>query len=406
MVLSLPTNKLLKIMMLAPTPYFADRGCHVRIYEEARALTELGHEVCIVTYHLGRDMPGIRVVRIPSIPWYKKLEAGPSWHKPYLDLLLLLKAYRTARSFRPDIIHAHLHEGALIGLVLKRLLRLPLLFDYQGSLSGESLNHGFLHRKSLLHRIFIAIEGFINRSADAIVTSSGEGRRELLADFEISPEKISTLIDGVDAGIFKPHPRQQARHELGVSEDAKVVVYLGLFNQYQGLDLLLEAIPLVREKIPDAHFLLMGFPDNEYRRKSSRMNLDGVITFTGRVPYQSAPLYLSAGDLAVSPKLARTEANGKLFNYMACGLPVVTFENDINREILAECGVYAEHGSAASLAEQIVSVLSDSGLMAGLGRQSRERAVRIHSWEVRGAKLVELYRNLLVSQPKKIFQSV
>ncbi len=78
--------------MIAPTPYFADRGCHVRIYEEARALTKLGHEVCIVTYHLGRDMPGVRVVRTPHIPWYGKLEAGPSWHKPYLDILLLWKA--------------------------------------------------------------------------------------------------------------------------------------------------------------------------------------------------------------------------------------------------------------------------------------------------------------------------
>src|SRR6266571_9013076 len=129
--------------MIAPTPYFSDRGCHVRIYEEALALTKLGHEVCIVTYHLGRDMPGVRVVRTPHVPWYDKLEAGPSWHKPYLDALLLWKSLAVVRSFRPHLIHAHLHEGALIGSVLKRLLRIPLLFDYQGSLSGESLNHGF-----------------------------------------------------------------------------------------------------------------------------------------------------------------------------------------------------------------------------------------------------------------------
>ena len=79
------TDGALRVLMIAPTPYFADRGCHVRIYEEARALTKLGHEVCIVTYHLGRDMPGVRVVRTPAVPWYGKLEAGPSWHKPYLD---------------------------------------------------------------------------------------------------------------------------------------------------------------------------------------------------------------------------------------------------------------------------------------------------------------------------------
>lgn len=388
----------LRVLMLAPTPYFADRGCHVRIYEEARALTRLGHQVCIVTYHLGRDMPGITTVRIPRIPWYKKLEAGPSWHKPYLDLLLLITAYRFARSFRPDLIHAHLHEGALIGWVLKKLLGLPLLFDYQGSLSGESLNHGFLRQKSLLHRIFVAIEGFINRSADGIITSSGEGRQELQADFGVSPEKISTLIDGVDIKVFKPGSRLQARQELGIPLDARVVVYLGLFNQYQGLDLLLEAITIVRYRMPGVHFLLMGFPDQEYCRKAARMGLDAMITFTGRVPYDSAPLYLSAGDLAVSPKLARTEANGKLFNYMACGLPTVTFESAVNREILGECGIYADYGSAASLAERIVCALNDRDLLATLGHQSRQRAVEVHSWQARGLELLQVYQNLIRAQ--------
>ena len=118
--------------MIAPTPYFADRGCHVRIYEEARALTKRGHEVCIVTYHLGRDMPGVRVVRIPHVPWYNKLEAGPSWHKPYLDILLLWKSLAEVRSFRPHLIHAHLHEGALIGSVLKASVSFPAAVRLSG----------------------------------------------------------------------------------------------------------------------------------------------------------------------------------------------------------------------------------------------------------------------------------
>ncbi len=384
----------LKILMLAPTPYFADRGCHVRIYEEARALMKLGHDVCIVTYHLGRDMPGVRVVRIPQIPWYKKLEAGPSWHKPYLDILLLLKAYGVAKSFRPDIIHAHLHEGALIGYLLKFALRLPLLFDCQGSLSGESINHGFLRKKSLLHRVFSVTERLIDRCADMIITSSDDGRRELIADFGISSDKIVSLIDGVDAQVFRPYSRRQARLELGISGEAKVIVYLGLFNQYQGLDLLMDVIPSVIARVPGAHFLLMGFPDEEYRIKAAEMGLEGVITFTGRVPYQSAPLFLSAGDLAVSPKLARTEANGKLFNYMACGLPTVAFDSAVNREILGDCGFYAEYGSADSFAAAIADVLNNSGLMSEMGAHSRERAVKIHSWDVRAVQLDAVYRKL------------
>jgi len=383
--------------MLAPTPYFSDRGCHVRIYEEARALARLGHEVCIVTYHLGRDMPGARVVRIPQIPWYQKLEAGPSWHKPFLDLLLLLKSYRTARKFRPHLIHAHLHEGTLLGYILKRTLSLPLLFDYQGSLSGESLNHGFFCKGSLLNRLFIFMERGIDRCADAILTSSTEGRCELVRDWGIKPERVSTLLDGVDTDVFKPHSRSEARRELGIAEDARVVVYLGLFNRYQGVDMLLDAIVPVKREIAGVHFLLMGFPDDEYRRRAVEMGIGDLITFTGRVPYDRAPFFLSAGDLAVSPKLARTEANGKLFNYMACGLPTVVFDSQVNREILGDDGIYAEYGNVSSLAECIVATLNDRGVMAGLGRRVRNRAVGAHSWDTRASQFVSTYKNLLAT---------
>jgi glycosyltransferase involved in cell wall biosynthesis len=381
--------------MIAPTPYFADRGCHVRIYEEARALTKLGHEVCIVTYHLGRDMPGIRVVRTAQIPWYSKLEAGPSWHKPYLDLLLLWKTVTEVRSFRPHLIHAHLHEGTLIGSVLKKIFHIPLLFDYQGSLSGESLNHGFFSVTSPLLKIFKFIERFIDRRADHIITSSDKGRQELIHDWGIEPEKVTNLIDGVDTEVFRPYPQSEARRELGIPGHVKLVVYLGLFNQYQGVDLLLDAIALVREKTPDIRFLLMGFPEKEYQRKAFDMGIDDVITFTGRVSYDRAPFLLSAGDLAVSPKLSQTEANGKLFNYMACGLPTVAFDNQINREILGDHGIYVERGNTALLAGTIISTLQNSDLMFSLSERLIERSIKIHSWDSRSMLLVSVYRALL-----------
>ncbi|MEI6704145.1 MAG: glycosyltransferase family 4 protein [Deltaproteobacteria bacterium] len=388
-------DKPLRVLMLAPTPYFSDRGCHVRIFEEAKALTKLGHEVYIVTYHLGRDMPGVRVVRIPQIPWYQKLEAGPSWHKPYLDLLLLFKAFITARAFRPHLIHAHLHEGTLLGFILKRILRLPLLFDYQGSLSGESLNHGFFCHGSLLHRLFLFMERTIERFADAIITSSNEGRCELASNGGIAQGKVNTLIDGVDTDVFKPYSRSDARRELGIPEDAQVVVYLGLFNRYQGVDLLFNSIERVSNKIKGVHFLLMGFPDEEYRRRAVETGIADLITFTGRVPYDRAPFFLSAGDLAVSPKLARTEANGKLFNYMACGLPTVVFESEVNREILGDDAIYAEYGNESSLVDCIVAALNDRGLMSELGQKARKRAEGGHSWDNRAGQLVRIYLHLL-----------
>lgn len=384
----------LRILMIAPTPYFSDRGCHVRIYEEARALVGQGHQVRIVSYHLGRDLAPVPVDRSMAIPWYRKREAGPSWHKLYLDLLLLVTAVASGLRFRPHLIHGHLHEGALVGWLVARLLRVPLVFDYQGSLTGESLNHGFFKTGSLLHRLFEASEARINRLADLVLTSSTAGQQELL-DNGLPERRVVSFPDGVDAMVFRPFSRVEARQRLGISEDLPLVVYLGLLNRYQGIDLLLEAAVLLKERRCTFHLLLMGFPEAAYRSKAEQLKLAGFVTFTGRVDYADAPLMLSAGDLAVSPKLSATEANGKLLNYMACGLPTVCFDSPVNRELLGDDGLYAEPGSVEGLARCIEQALLDRDDLDQRGKRLRLRAREEHGWKSRAQDLEACYRRLL-----------
>jgi glycosyltransferase involved in cell wall biosynthesis len=381
--------------MLAPTPYFADRGCHVRIYEEARALIRQGCDVRIVTYHIGRDMPGIPTDRIVGLPWYRRLSAGPSWQKPLLDILLLFKALSVARSFRPQILHAHLHEGACIALALRPLLGIPLVMDFQGSLTAECRDHGFFRGGSVLERLFSIVERVVNRCADAIITSSTQGARQLVQEWGVPRHKVAAVIDGVDTERFRPFPRQEARCSLGMDDTAPLVVFLGVLNSYQGVDLLLESVRILKGRRATVHFLIMGYPEEGYRDKARSMGLGDMVTFTGRIDYDQAALCLSAGDLAVSPKLSLSEANGKLFNYMACGLPTLVFDTPVNREILGDCGVYAVHGDAADLALKMTELLGDERRLTELSRLVRDRAVREHSWDSRGSAILELYRRLL-----------
>jgi len=380
--------------MLAPTPFFADRGCHVRIYEEARALISFGHEVCIATYHLGRDMEGIPTVRIPSVPWYKKLVAGPSWHKPYLDILLFFTALAEALRRRPDVIHAHLHEGAFIGLFLKKLLRVPLVFDCQGSLTTEMLDHGFIRNGSLWHRFFLWLEKIINNGADFIVTSSHAGAADLTESWMVPSLKVRGLIDGVDTVMFRRFPRDEARGALSLALDEPIAVFLGVLNRYQGIDLLLEVVKILKARESKLHFLVMGFPEERYLNKAAAEGVSDLITFTGRVDYEKTPFYLCAGDIAISPKISLTEANGKLFNYMACGLPTVVFDNPVNREILGDSGVYAHQGDPVDFAVQIEELLNNRAKRDELAARTREKAVRDHSWISRGNQLVEIYREI------------
>ncbi len=381
--------------MLAPTPFFADRGCHVRIYEEARAVQQMGNRVEIVTYHIGRDIPGITTHRIQSIPWYSKLEAGPSWHKPYLDLLLFFKALSVARRLKPDLIHAHLHEGALIGVLLKKVLNIPLIFDCQGSLTGEMLDHGFMPRKSLTCRVFGCIEKFIDKRADLIVTSSTFAADDMVHQWGVPERLVTALTDGVNTDEFLPGDGEPVKSELMLPEDRPVIAFLGLFNRYQGIDLLMDVIKILKERMVKAHFLLMGFPDERYRRLAAEMAIDNVITFTGKVDYKRAPQYLCAADIAVSPKISLTEANGKLFNYLACALPCLVFDTPVNREILGDAGVYASFGDAADFADKLEGLIANPEKLESLARMSREKALAEHSWSARGEKLMGIYKMLV-----------
>lgn len=380
--------------MLAPTPYFSDRGCHVRIFEEARTLQAMGHQVRVVCYHLGRDMAAVPTDRIMHIPWYDKLSAGPSWHKPYLDILLFFKALLVARSFKPDLIHAHLHEGAFIGIFLKQLLKIPLLFDCQGSLSGEIIDHGFTRKGSPVARFFAGLEAFINRNADAIITSSGPAAEDLLTRWKIPAEKVTPLPDGVNTDEFCPRDRHEARQMLQLPDDRPIVVFLGIFNRYQGVDLLLDVIRIMKERGVAIHFLLMGFPDGRYRQMAAEMGISGMITFTGRIDYREAPVYLSTGDVAISPKISLTEANGKLFNYMACGLPCLVFDTPVNREILGETGSYARFSDPVDFADRLEGMVADPPGLERQGGCAREKALQEHSWQSRGERLLQLYRIL------------
>ncbi len=386
--------------MLVPTPFFADRGCHVRIYEEARALQKRGHQVEMVTYHIGREVAGLRVHRIREFPWYQKLTAGPSPHKFYLDAFLLALAARRVREFSPHLIHAHLHEGCLIGHLLRLGRRLPLVFDYQGSLADEAMGHGWVRDGSPGHRLLARLEAWINRRADFILVSSGPLAEHLRG--HPAADRVAVVKDGVDGSLFRPFPDPGLRRRLGIPEDALLVVFLGLLTPYQGVDLLLESARRASGEEPRLHFLVMGYPDEErYRERARELGLGGKITFTGRVNYFEASKYLAAGDLAVAPKICRTESNGKLLDYLACGLPVAAFDTPVNRELLRDNAVYAElkpedvEASARHLAAAVLALARDGRQRRKLGVAGRQMAEQDYSWDRRAEEIEGIYRRLL-----------
>lgn len=395
------TSRSFRVLMIAPTSFFADYGCHVRILEEARILQKMGHRVTIVTYRNGKDVPGLDIRRTLPIPWRREYEVGSSRHKIAFDVLLGLKTLELLMRERFDVIHAHLHEGALIGLVLGRLFGLPVVFDFQGSLTGEMVDHKFLSEKSRFFAPLLRLETWINRSAHAVLTSTANAQRLLLERFGCDPGRVQTLPDSVNADVFRPAETYPAgelaalRASLGIPADRRLIVYLGLLAEHQGTSHLLRALQLLVQRREDVHLLLMGFPGVPvYQRLAQELGVGDFVTFTGRIPYPEAPKYLALGDMAVAPKLSATEGAGKLLNYMAVGLPTVAFDTPVAREYLGQDGVLARRGDVASLADKLYQCLFEmdgSSQQVELSRQLRQRAVRLFGWQLAGRQIEGVY---------------
>ncbi len=349
-----------RILMIAPTSFFSDYGGHIRILEETRHLQAAGHQVAIVTYYKGSDMPGLDIRRTWPLPWRADYEVGSSRHKLAFDVYLAVKSLLEGIRFRPDVIHGHMHEGALIGGVLARLLRVPLVFDFQGSLTAEMVDHNFLKRNGRIYNLVHWLEKFIsNRLPQAILTSSMRARQLLENEFQVPAARIHPLPDCADPVRFNPAAFNQdnkthLRQRLGIPADRSIVAYLGLLTDYQGIPHLLQAAQKLVLAGKQIHFLIMGYPDvPHYQTMANNLGIGEWVTFTGKVEYRDAPYFLSLGDLSVAPKISSTEGSGKLLNYMAMGQPVVAYDTAVHREYLADLGFYAPVGDVAAFAQAI-----------------------------------------------------
>lgn len=390
----------LRILAIAPTSFFADYGCHVRILEEIRALARRGHHTTLCTYHTGRTPSDVNVVRMPRVPWASSIRVGSSLHKIYFDVLL--GARSLVASIGPiDVVHAHLHEGAAIGLAVARLRRVPLVFDYQGSLTREMLDHRFIGDGNPLLRPLEWLEHAIERGADAIIASSAQGASHLLACHGRPLRRVTVVPDGIGhgaatgAGIQRTTP-EELRTQLGIPAGRMVVGYLGLLADYQGVDHLLYAARQVLERRTDVHFLIMGYPGLEqYRRQAHDLQILDHVTFTGRVPYEDAPAHLALADIAVSAKRSETEANGKLLNYMDAGLPTVVYDTPVAREMLGDLGSYVPPGDITGFANAIELMLDDPQRRASLSAALQARVRTSFSWDDASVRLEEEYARVL-----------
>jgi glycosyltransferase involved in cell wall biosynthesis len=363
----------LRILFLAPQPFFEVRGTPLAVLHLTRALAGLGHAVDLLTFPQGEAVatPGVRHLRSLRLP-VGRVKAGPSIAKMLLDVPFLAEAVARMAFGRYDVVHA-VEESAHLVAPFARLLGVPLVVDVDSSIPDQLRYSGFATRGPLVW-LADALESHALRHAAAAVTvctSLTRGVQRRAPGLPVFQVEDPPLVDR------RAPPAAEAiaalRRELGLG-DAPVILYSGNFEPYQGVELLLEATPLV----PGAQFLLMGGRPAEIERLRARAQQLGTasrVFFSGTRPPSELPTFLAAADVLASPRIEGENTPFKIYSYLASGRPIVATRIPTHTQLLDD--------SLAVLVEP-----TSEALAAGL-RQALEQKDDARTRAERGLALVE-----------------
>jgi glycosyltransferase involved in cell wall biosynthesis len=373
----------MRILMIAPEPFFEPRGTPFSEYHRIRALTSLGHTVDLVTYPFGHDMPlaGLRVFRCLRPPFITRIGIGPSWAKVPLDLSLAFTALRRAVGGGYDAVHSH-EEGAAIGLTLAALLGKPHLYDMHSSLPQQLTNFSF-SRSRVLHWVFERLERvFVRRSRVVIVICPNLAETVKSIDSDAEPVLIENAPGSGDVPVAGTGAA--IRREFGLAEDAPVVVYTGTFEAYQGLDLLFAAAAQAVRARPDIRLLLAGGRPEQVeaaRVQARQAGIEAVTIFAGERPSEEIPSFLDAASVLVSPRSTGTNTPLKIYQYLRSGRAIVATRLLTHTQVLNDEVSLLTPPTPEGLAAGLLDALSDPARARRLGCRARELAETKYSYE-------------------------
>jgi glycosyltransferase involved in cell wall biosynthesis len=372
-----------KILMIAPEPFFEPRGTPFSEFHRIRALVELGHTVDLVTYPFGKDVsiPGLRVFRSLRPPFVREVRIGPSLAKIPLDALLAFTVVRRALVERYDAVHSH-EEGSLIGVVLAGILGVPHLYDMHSSLPQQLTNFAF-SRSRVLRRTFEVLERFVIRRSRVVIVICPHLEETVRSIDRVVP---TVLIENSPGSGDTPvaGSGQRIRQELGLSATAPMVLYTGTFEAYQGLDLLFDAAAHVIERRPEVRFVLAGGrPDqiDEACADARAAGLADAVIFAGQRPADEIPAFLDAADAVVSPRSSGTNTPLKIYQYLRSGRPIVATRLLTHTQVLDDAVAYLSDATAEGFGAAILEALADPDRARAVGARARQLAETKYSYE-------------------------
>ena len=313
---------------------------------------------------------------------------------------------RLIPELQPDVVHAH--SPSLTGVAAIQAARshgLPVVYEVRALWEDGAVDHGVAQAGSSRYRLSRALETWVLRNANAVTTIC-DGLRADIVSRGIPQQKVTVIPNAVDLQRFQIGGQRDLSlaARLGL-RDAHVVGFIGSFYGYEGLDLLLEAVPRMVARMPSIRVLLVGggYEEQALKRRAIDAGIADKVIFAGRVPHDEVAAYYDLVDVFVYPRhrtrVTETVTPLKPLEAMAQGRVVVASDVGGHRELVRDghTGVLFTPGAPDALADAVMRVLESPDLAVSLREQGRRFVEAERSWGASIRRYANVYQSLLDS---------
>ncbi|RMF19186.1 MAG: glycosyltransferase family 1 protein [Deltaproteobacteria bacterium] len=393
----------MRIAVVAACPFPSPQGSQVFAGQMARALARRGHEVHLVTYGQGTlcEEGGVRHHRARRLPGDDSSRSGPNLMKPVLDAMLARLLARLTVRLRFDVLHCHNYEAAVVGLAVRAVRRIPVVY-HSHNLMGDELPT--YYRGRCARRVAGAagrlLDCTVPRRADRVVALCGPSAGRLL-ELGVPPERMAVVPPAVDddgpAG-----PPAVARAQLGLPASAFIVGYAGNLDGYQNLSDLASACRAAASRMEGRRLIWLVVTHEDGRRLQAVLEDAGAVDLCRVIPasgYARARLAMEACDVLVLPRRSGSGFPIKLLNYMSLGRPVVVAGCGAKGVTDGVDALVVEDGDVWGFAAALARLASDDRLAASLGGQARRTFLRNYTWSAVLPEIERLYDSVTAANP-------
>ncbi len=381
----------MKILLLAPHPFFQQRGTPIAERMMLEVLTRYGHEIDVLTYAEGEEVriPGCRVQRIPALPFSRGIQPGFSLKKLASDAVMLLSCLRLVSRGRYDLIHA-VEESAFMGLLARRLFRVPYVYDMDSGLARQMID-----RFPVLARVRRLLEGFEKAAVRRSIGTLAVCRS--LEDMARAwcPNGIVARIE--DVSLLADSEEEVDDLPAGTDPRTPIAMYVGNLQRYQGIDLLLEAFRHTANELPAARLVVIGGDDESiahYRRRCEDLGLADAVRFLGPRPVERLGAYLKRATALVSPRIFGENTPMKVYSYLDSGRPVLATRLPTHTQVLTDDVALLVEPEPEPMGRALAELLRDRDLQERLAAAARDLTRREFTPQAFEGKLLRFYDSI------------